>query len=92
MKKWIWLVALVAQTFVEGALPPFWEDDAELKAILEDSRLGQFFDSSMIIDAISKNNEGWEIKSGKLEVIVKVKEMPQQKPGPQKFTLEFLRK
>jgi hypothetical protein len=90
MKRGIVLIALMAHTLLEGALPPFWQDVAEIKKILEDSKLDQYFESPMQIDAILRKDEGWEIQSEKKRVLVKVKPISQDFPGPQKFTLEFI--
>jgi len=91
MKKFLFsLVAFVSISAASYAvLPPLWQNVAELKAILEDKRLGDVIQSGEIIVDIRKSDGGWTLITNHNEVNVKVIYQAISKPGPAAFNLEF---
>lgn len=91
MKKF--LFSLITFVTVNGpltaVLPPLWEGVAEIKAILNDSKLGELLGAGELIDQIIKTESGWIVLTNKHELEIKVVYQPQEMPGPAHFTLEF---
>lgn len=80
---------ILITTYAEGALPPAWQNVAEIKAILNNPELSHVLDSADLIESISKTEEGWKIITNHGEIAVKINPIPQAMPGPEQFTLEF---
>jgi hypothetical protein len=70
-------------------MPPLWEDVAQLKAILNAPELGEHADAAAVVEGIDRTDSGWEIRTNKGDVKVRVISEPQAMPGPKKFSLEF---
>lgn len=72
-------------------MPPLWEDVAQLKAILNDPKMGEYLDSAAVIEVVERTDDGWEIRTNKGDLKVRVTPEPQKMPGPQKFSLDFFK-
>jgi hypothetical protein len=92
MRQLLFFVALAATTTVSALLPPVWQDVAELKAILNDSRLNQLLDSGESLQGIEKQPTGWLIRTDKSIVFATVHPEKQTMPGPEKFSIEFTKR
>lgn len=88
MKALLAALILVSAS-AEALLPPVWQGVAEIRAIVNSKELNQYLDSGDILESITKHEEGWIIQTNRSSVFVKVKEEPQDRPGPEKFHLEF---
>lgn len=92
MLKYTYIIALgifFSQGMIFSALPPLYEDIAEIKAILEDQRLGQLLESGESIKEIKKSDQGYIIKTNHHKLYVKVIYKPNKMPGPAQFEIEF---
>lgn len=87
MKKYFLLLLLTAQC--GAALPPLWQNVAELKAILEDKRLGEKLESGEVIMEIENTDASWLITTNHNQLSVNVVYGKRDMPGPATFTLEF---
>lgn len=81
---------LSAETTLESALPPFWQEVAELQALFQSPELKDHFDSADLIQEIQKSPNGYRIITQRRTVDVEVIFHPQSLPGPAKFSLQFL--
>lgn len=88
MKKFLPIFLLVCGS-LSAALPPLWQNVAELKAILEDKELGATLQSGDAIESIEKTENGWVIKTNHRTAKIEVKVEPAKMPGPAKFTLQW---
>lgn len=79
---------LLSQSAV-ALLPPLWQGVLEIKAILSDEHLKDYLDSAEVIESIVKNPTGYIIKTNYSELEAKVVALPQNKPGPAKFEVQF---
>lgn len=77
------------QAVIFAALPPLFEDIAEIKAILDEKRLSQLLESGESIKEIQKIEKGYVIKTNQHKVFVKVIYKPNVMPGPAQFDIEF---
>ena len=92
MYKLAYLVSLfffLSCSMIFSALPPLFEDIAEIKAILEDNKLGQFLQSGESIQVIRKVEKGYVIKTNHHKLFAEVIYRPNTKPGPALFEIEF---
>lgn len=91
MKKLLLLISayVVFNGVAFGALPPLWQNVAEIKAILNDPKLGEFLSSADIIHEIKKSPQGWVIVTQREELSVEVVYQAASHPGPVPFTLIF---
>ena len=91
MKSLICVLATLAIQSAHAALPPLWQDVAELKAILNDERFSKDsrLQSGDSIEDIKKIEGGWMIYTNKQQVPIRVIYGDQTMPGPAKFTIEF---
>jgi len=91
MKKVLFLaVALMTLNgMASAALPPLWQNVAELKAILNDKQLGDTVQSGEVIEDIKKTETGWLIVTNHQEVPIQVVYAPATRPGPAQFTVVF---
>lgn len=81
--------ALLWQGPLSALLPPLWEGVSEIKAILTDEHLKDYLDSAEIIEQITKVSNGYLIKTNRSELLAEVKTLPQERPGPAKFEIQF---
>lgn len=70
-------------------LPPFWEGVAELKMIMNDERLKDYFSSGELIESITKMPNGYLIVTNRSKVLAEIRYFPQNYPGPAKFEVKF---
>jgi hypothetical protein len=86
-----YIFAALILCFASGAavLPPVWQGVTEIKAILNSQALDQYLDSGDILESIARHEDGWLITTSRSQVYVKVAPEPQNRPGPQRFHLEF---
>lgn len=90
MYKYIIAFALlITHAEIFAALPPLFENIAEIKAILDDQRLGDLLESGETIKEIKKVEKGYIIKTNQHKLLVRVVYKPISMPGPAKFDLEF---
>lgn len=90
MWKCILAVAIFSlQATIFSALPPLFEDIAEIKAILEDQKLGQMLESAESIKLIKKIDGGYLIFTNKHKLIVNINFTPISQPGPAQFEITF---
>lgn len=91
MKKIVFTLFASSAVASQGhaALPPLYETASEIKWILSDKELGQTFPSGAVITEIKKNDAGYLIVTNKGQAQVDVKYLPQERPGPADYTLEF---
>ena len=89
MKRVLFVCALGLSAQVFGALPPLYQGVAELKAILEDKKLGERLDSAQIIQQIMRKEGGYEIRTQDYILGIDVIPLPNVKMGPQRFELHF---
>lgn len=90
MKKYIFAIAAsLAVMQAEALLPPLYQGSAEIKAIMEDERLGQKLGSGDVIVKIEKNDPGYEITTNKHHLQVYVEYERAQRPGPAHYKLRF---
>lgn len=80
---------LLVSATTEALLPPLYEGIREIKAILEDPELSQELTSGEVIEAIEKNDKGYEIQTNRSRLQVDVHALPVDHPGPAQFELEF---
>ena len=78
-----------SQAIIFAALPPLFEDIAEIKAILDDKRLGQSLESGESIHEIKKLENGYSIKTNHHILFAKIIYKPRGMPRPAKFDIEF---
>lgn len=72
-----------------AVLPPLFEDIAEIKAILDDRKLGEMLGSGETIHLIKKIEKGYLILTNKHKLIVRVIYKPTNRPGPAQFEIQF---
>ncbi|QLH35306.1 MAG: hypothetical protein HWD61_03405 [Parachlamydiaceae bacterium] len=72
-----------------SVLPPLFENIAEIKAILDDQRLGQMLESGESIEEIKHVENGYVLKTNRHRLFVKIRFKHSEKPGPAEFDLEF---
>jgi hypothetical protein len=89
MKKMLFVCALGLSVQVFGALPPLYQSVAELKAILEDKRLGEQLNSAQVIQQIMRIEGGYDIRTQDYVLQIDVRALPSTRPGPQRFELHF---
>ncbi|MBN9378960.1 MAG: hypothetical protein J0H93_11340 [Chlamydiales bacterium] len=70
-----------------AALPPIFEDIAEIKAILDDQKFINLLDSADSIKEISKKENGYLVKTNKLEIFARIIYKPIPRPGPLSFDI-----
>lgn len=70
-------------------LPPLYEGLQQLKAIIEDPQLTEELQSGDLIEAIERNESGWEIRTNHFHLQVDVHRKPQSHPGPASFEYQF---
>ncbi len=91
MKKII--LTLIACCSLHGsasaALPPLWQSVAELKAILEDKKLGETLQSGEFITEIHHVESSWLIITNYNKLQIQVIYNEAKMPGPAQFSLEF---
>lgn len=73
-----------------AALPPAWQQVAELKAILNDQELKNYLDSADQIETIQKTAKGYLFKTRLTTIQVEIISLPTQQPGPASFKIQFL--
>lgn len=78
-----------SHSIIFAALPPLFEDIAEIKAILEDQQLGQLLESGDSIMEIKKVEKGFLIKTNHHKLFAHVIYRPSRMPGPAQFEIEF---
>lgn len=78
-----------SHAIIFAALPPLFEDIAEIKAILDDQKLGQLLESGESIREIKKVEKGYVIKTNQHKLLAKVIYKPNNRPGPAQFDIEF---
>lgn len=87
--SYFFLAALCVVGICHAALPPLWEDIAELKAILNDehlsSNLSAHLQSGEVILAIKKIDQGWMIVTNHHQLPIRIVPKPQEMPGPMQF-------
>lgn len=88
MKPFFFL-AIFATTTLSALLPPVWQDVAEIKAILNDTRLNQYLESGESLQTIEKQPTGWLLRTNESIIFVEVHPEKQSMPGPEKFSIEF---
>lgn len=88
-KSIILIMICVLQSTIFAALPPLFEDIAEIKAILSDEKLGQLLEAGESIDQINKIKIGYAIITNKHKLIAKVIYKPINRPGPAQFDIKF---
>ena len=86
--KWLFLFCILFGS-VNAALPPLWQNVAELKAIFNDDKLGSHLESGDAIMDIKKTENGWLIVTNHRAVPVIVKYKEATMPGPAQFDIEF---
>ncbi len=74
---------------VSAALPPLWQNVAELKSILSDEHLGSHLESGESIILIKKTEKGWLIITNHHELPVHIKYKEATMPGPAQYDIEF---
>jgi hypothetical protein len=83
------LAALAINGSVTAALPPLWQNVAELKAIFADKNLGDHLDSGDAIIVIKKTEKGWLFVTNHHELPVHVINKDSTTPGPVQFDIEY---
>lgn len=78
-----------SHAIIFSALPPLYEDIAEIKAILDDQRLSHLLESGESIKEIKKGEKGYVIKTNRHKLYAKVIYKPNSMPGPAQFDIEF---
>lgn len=90
MKLLICLLAALSLTGpLSAALPPLWQNVAELKSILSDKKLGDYLDSGEAIIVIKKTEKGWLFVTNHHELPVHVIYKDAKMPGPAEFDIKF---
>lgn len=84
------LFAVLALGSAFAALPPFAQNERELREILNDPKLHEFIPFSDALEEIVKTEEGYLIKTNKREVRVIIHYKESTKIGPSEFWVEFL--
>lgn len=74
-----------------AALPPLFQDIAELKEILNDRQLGQLLQSGETINQITRTEKGYVITTNQSSLTVEVVYAPSKRPGPVAFSLKFIK-
>ncbi len=92
MKQLLFFLALGATSALTALLPPVWQDVAELKAILNDSKLNQFLESGESLQGIEKQPTGWILRTNKSVVFATIHPEKQSMPGAEKFSIEFTKR
>lgn len=87
MIRCLLLCCLTSSAF--AALPPLWQGVAEIEAILKSPELGKELDSGEGLQGLYRNADGWIIETNKRKVQAVITHQPQDRPGPQKFTVSF---
>jgi hypothetical protein len=82
-----WFLAANGASF--GALPPLYQNAAEIKAILNDPKLGDYLESGELILEIKKSDSGWLIITNHHELPVKISYHQAEMPGPVPFSISF---
>lgn len=85
----IFFATLFTSSSVYAALPPLWQNVAELKSILSDEHLGSHLESGEVILEIKKTDQGWLIITNHHELPIHIVNKEQKMPGPAKFNVEF---
>jgi hypothetical protein len=89
MRSAFLVAAIIASSSLCAALPPLWQNVAELKSILSDEHLGSHLESGEAILDIKKTDQGWLIITNHHELPVHITYKESQMPGPAKFNIEF---
>jgi|GEM_PF-2684023 len=89
MKRFFFLCSSLVVTTCSSVLPPLYETIAEYKALLESPQLGEKLSSGEPIVSITREAEGFLLTTTRSTLRVKVHYMPQNRPGPSQFTLQF---
>jgi len=76
-------------TSLPAALPPLFQDIAELKAIFDDPQLGQLLQSGEAIKEIQHTEKGYVISTNKNILAVEIVYASAARPGPAKFFVKF---
>lgn len=74
---------------VYAVLPPLYQTAKEIDALVTSEELGRFLTSADVIMRIDKIDTGYLITTNKHRLYVDVIALPQQQPGPVRFTLHF---
>jgi hypothetical protein len=71
-----------------GALPPYYQSQAEIDALLSSEELQECLGTSKPITSIVASEDGWTIGNGEWMVHVKTRYVPSQTLGPAKFHVD----
>lgn len=85
----IFFATLLTSGSVYAALPPLWQNVAELKSILSDEHLGSHLESGEVILEIKKIDQGWLIITNHQELPIHITYKESKMPGPAQFNVEF---
>ena len=89
--KWFGFFVLFTWSCLQAALPPLAQNIAELRALLNDSRLYELLGSGEVIQEIVRIKGGYEVVAKHQILHVEVHYLPPKNVGPARFELEFLR-
>jgi hypothetical protein len=89
LKLSVAMICFLFQTVLFSALPPLFQNIAEIKAILIDKRLGQLLESGESIEEIKKVDDGYLIITNQHKLLAKVIYKPISRPGPAQFDIDF---
>jgi len=81
----------VFYSIIDAALPPFSQSVREIEAILSDPRLYQLLGGAEPIQEIQRGDAGYIVTTKNQTVEVVITYLPLDRPGPAKFTLQFLK-
>ncbi|WP_020180967.1 hypothetical protein [Methylopila sp. M107] len=85
------VLAVLAATAAEAALPPYYQRALEFETILKNAEVARALSGKGPIDSLSRIGEdSYEIEAGSCTLAIKVVTDPdaEQRPGPRRITLE----
>jgi len=88
MKQFFIILLLASQPLI-GILPPFYQSQSEIEAILEDEDLQECLGTTRQINSIVRNDKGWIVSNDLYEVQVVIKYEYDGKLGPANFNITF---
>jgi hypothetical protein len=82
-------ISLSISSISFGVLPPLYQTQHEIKAILESADFDKYLPGSEPIIDIHKNDHGYEVATLRHKVQAVVVYLPSDMPGPSHFRIEF---
>lgn len=89
MKKFLLTAAVISGSSLFAILAPLHESIVEIETILKDQRFAKSFKPSESIQEIMKTENGYLIVTDNYQMDVELTYLPSNRPGPQKFELNF---